>query len=456
MKRLSNASRQYLASVLRNVSNSTETLVENTISANEKIKTVRDVFNAEWYSALSDFDDEFSSLGSSPSSESVSEYTSKLQSAWVAALQVALFRSFRLGYGSRGRQDSTTIQLEKVLDEFPQFGDIVKKHSEYASQFARQYASGYTDQKGKMSFPKRINLYGQALKSAFNAGAVYGGTSGEKIFWRLGSCDHCVDCPALSAASPFTTDTIPTLPGNGDTICKTNCCCYLVFVNGPRSMEPEGGLDSWLEESLSLNESASNPTRSLQDAMLKLQYAKRQEDYGSLSDLISKVRSAASSGDLRSKSWYSPGSVITRADISQGEVNRIMEMGLDGPSIYRANISGSVKILDSVISKYGKVSRMKVVKPDNPEDRVPYAGSTSIVNFVGDGAVETFNVLKSVLLILNNNELFVEVGALDKSMQSVVGFSGVWIKGPPDEISSLSGLMVDHGSEFRVAEVMRL
>jgi hypothetical protein len=466
MKRLSDAANQYMASILRNISQTDQRLVENTVSANEDLQTIRDVFFSEWYNALSEFDEEFESLGSSPDEEDTSRLVSALQVAWIAALQAALFRSFRMGYGKRGRPDTSTMTPERIFREFPQFEDVINKHSGFASQFAKQYASGYTDLKGKLGFPARINLYGAALKSAYNAGAVFGGNPGEKIFWRLGSCDHCVDCPALSVASPYTRNTLPTLPGNGDTLCKTNCCCYLVFVNGPRVLEPDDTVDSWLEEALTegktcshgccdLTESEEENMSSLQDVMLRRQYMRRSKS-GKGSSLDSEIDSLSKGVTLKSKSRYNPGSVITRADISQTDVNRILAMGMDGPSIFRGSVDKAINIIDKVALDYGKPEALKSIKAPKIKDREPAVASTSVVNIVGDGMIKTLLVLKSIIKLLNEVELFVTVGALDDSMQRIVGFSGVWIKGDSNEVDTLVQLLEDSGLDFRLAEVLRL
>ena len=78
----------YLASVLRNLARQTEPLVENTASANSEIQKIKDVFNAEWYFALTDFDRSSAGDGASP------EQIARLQKAWATALSAAMARSF--------------------------------------------------------------------------------------------------------------------------------------------------------------------------------------------------------------------------------------------------------------------------------------------------------------------------------------------------------------------------
>ncbi len=49
-----------------------------------------------------------------------------------------------------------------------------------------------------------------------------------RIYWRLGvpKTSHCPKCPQLAAGSPYTAETLPTVPG-GDTPCQQFCYCHL-------------------------------------------------------------------------------------------------------------------------------------------------------------------------------------------------------------------------------------
>jgi hypothetical protein len=458
--------RSYLASIIRNAAASSSRLVENTIRANEEIQRVRDVMNSEWYFALSEFDEDLEGISSAgvASDEEVSALVSRLQAAWVASMTTAFLRSFRLGYGSRGRQDSSSITLERAYEEFPMLKDIIDKHSSFAAQFARQYSQGYTDRRGAMGFPARITMYGSALKAGYNAGAIHGGRSGERIFWRLGACDHCVDCPALSAASPFTSATIPTLPGNGDTICRTNCCCYLVFVNGPRELEPDDAVDSWIGESISLVESEDDKMNKLYDLSLKRAFLKRQvSEDGVLTasreeirSLGSQIDSMSTTDELKRMTRYNPSSVITRADISLQDVSRILDMGIDGPSIFRADMSGALSLVDSIIAGLGGSKIKKISAPAEDEEREPQVKSSSIINLVGDGTAETYTILRHVLSILSENEMFLTIAPLDEKSDRVLGFSGIWLSGSTEDLDRVVSILSGAGVEFGKAEMVKV
>lgn len=463
----------YLSGLLRNAASSSTRLVENTVRANEELSSIRDVFNSEWYFALSEFDQEIESTGgaSGAGAEKIAAALAALQVSWTKSLGDAMVRGFRKGYANRGRQDASSLTMGKILSGSPIFRMMMDKHSAFANQFASQYASGETDRKGAMGVGARTNMYGQALKGAYNAGAVFGGIGGEKIFWRLGSCDHCVDCPALSASSPFTRVTLPTLPGNGDTVCKTNCCCYLVFVRAPKEVEPEDTVDSWMSDGPEVqeDESRDRARRDLQDLMLQRSFLRRYA-LGKLDvtpsevdaaereskSVNSKVELLAKAQGLESAARYNPAAVITRADISYNDIGKIFDSGIDGPSMFRADMKKAMEEMDSTAKLYSShVSRStNIPKPALDPDRLPKIGTFITYNIVADGAVKTWAMLRSLLEILSESEIFIEVGALDDSMERVVGYSGVWIRGQNDEVDTALSLLRESGSEFGVAEVV--
>ena len=55
----------YFSSLLKNLASTSQPLVENTVGANEELESIRDVFNSEWYFALSDFDQRSETASSS-------------------------------------------------------------------------------------------------------------------------------------------------------------------------------------------------------------------------------------------------------------------------------------------------------------------------------------------------------------------------------------------------------
>lgn len=81
-----------------------------------------------------------------------------------------------------------------------------------------------------MPFETRLDLYRDTLDSMLFAGAVAALHPDTPVWWELSpECDHCRDCLALSAASPWTVGTLPTTPRAGATECLSRCCCHLRF-----------------------------------------------------------------------------------------------------------------------------------------------------------------------------------------------------------------------------------
>lgn len=75
----------------------------------------------------------------------------------------------------------------------------------------------------------RVGMYSQALRTLFFQGQVSMVGSGTLIYWNLWPpAQHCIDCPGIAAGSPYTKDTLPTLPGH-DVACMRNCKCFLTF-----------------------------------------------------------------------------------------------------------------------------------------------------------------------------------------------------------------------------------
>ncbi len=60
------------------------------------------------------------------------------------------------------------------------------------------------------------------------------------LYWRLGPepSGHCQECPKIAAGSPYTRETLPTVPRANRTTCKFNCKCFLQRADGLTSFKP--------------------------------------------------------------------------------------------------------------------------------------------------------------------------------------------------------------------------
>lgn len=107
----------------------------------------------------------------------------------------------------------------------------VAHQAEYFRNFARDAAAGV----GRMSYSRRAELYGRSLWGMFQMGRATDPTA--RYLWVLNPvADHCADCVARAERSEreggFTAEqlTIMGWPGEGTTICRTNCRCTVVPV----------------------------------------------------------------------------------------------------------------------------------------------------------------------------------------------------------------------------------
>lgn len=66
---------------------------------------------------------------------------------------------------------------------------------------------------------------------------------GAVIHWKLGQAEHCDSCILLAAHSPYDKWSLPTTPKSGDTECRMNCKCRLVFDTSGAE-EPRTGVFS--------------------------------------------------------------------------------------------------------------------------------------------------------------------------------------------------------------------
>lgn len=95
------------------------------------------------------------------------------------------------------------------------------------------YLGGFMDDLKSEEFvmdpETRMGMYADALDGVFNHGQVEGSPDNVVISWNLGDSEHCPDCIELAANSPYTKDNLPSVPGDGSTVCKSNCQCSLSF-----------------------------------------------------------------------------------------------------------------------------------------------------------------------------------------------------------------------------------
>jgi hypothetical protein len=107
----------------------------------------------------------------------------------------------------------------------------------YARDLAGQVAKG-----SDITPDVRANRYAAALDGVSWNGKVESMPDDTVIHWRLGQAEHCDSCILLAAHSPYDKWSLPTTPRAGDTDCRMNCKCKLVFEQGDGAGEPKSGV----------------------------------------------------------------------------------------------------------------------------------------------------------------------------------------------------------------------
>lgn len=103
----------------------------------------------------------------------------------------------------------------------------------------------YHDADGKFdkkhgAFVQRMQWYASKGSATASHGWIDGSGDDEEFDWELGAVeDHCEDCPYLAENSPYTKETLYTVPRGFETPCKGNCACRLSRrSDGQKAFDP--------------------------------------------------------------------------------------------------------------------------------------------------------------------------------------------------------------------------
>lgn len=144
------------------------------------------------------------------------------------AKAVALGRALATG-GSRAVTAADRVKAR---------GIVMGKDGEasFLANFVKDLKSGrYTDEDGNpkvKSIQGRAELYSRKLAATSTRSFIEASGEGFTFTWRLTPGENCADCIALAARSPYTADSIPTVPSNSDTICRSRCRCAIIRSDG--------------------------------------------------------------------------------------------------------------------------------------------------------------------------------------------------------------------------------
>lgn len=122
-------------------------------------------------------------------------------------------------FGAGGKANVTPATMAHVTE-------TLKEQSTFLRDFALAILAGLS----LAMALNRVLMYGSATQQSFWWAFANSRGKRAQINWTLGIAEHCPDCVALAANSPYTPETLPTYPGAGATECLTNCKCRLEFV----------------------------------------------------------------------------------------------------------------------------------------------------------------------------------------------------------------------------------
>ena len=109
--------------------------------------------------------------------------------------------------------------------------------------YMKNFADDVINQRGKMSYIKRMEMYSNSLSAMFVFGRLLYMPENVRIIWKLGVTDkHCIDCLSFAANNPYSKRTLPTVPKAGKSRCLANCKCSIEYVLTDRLTDYESFL----------------------------------------------------------------------------------------------------------------------------------------------------------------------------------------------------------------------
>lgn len=157
----------------------------------------------------------------------VGEVKAKRMTPAGAALdfEVAAREAARRAYRAGNRGVHRTPDAEEV-------DAVAEQYAANQTTYFRRWLDQLTGRLSPSKFPegRRIEMYAASLHPVHTQG-VLKGLPNAWCEWKLGRAEHCDDCLALAAGSPYRVGQLPTWPGQGDTQCLNNCRCGVVIIS---------------------------------------------------------------------------------------------------------------------------------------------------------------------------------------------------------------------------------
>ena len=111
-------------------------------------------------------------------------------------------------FGAGGQANMTQAQLLRLR------GTLEDQYA-FLDGFANDIANGTQSRAQALA---RVRQYGRASQQSY--WNEYIRSREGLILWNLNPAEHCGDCVSLQDGNPYTWDTLPTVPGAGDTECR--------------------------------------------------------------------------------------------------------------------------------------------------------------------------------------------------------------------------------------------
>ena len=124
--------------------------------------------------------------------------------------------------------------------DWGRLGAAVQAQYKYLDRFAKQIEADAMA--GKLKAPgyylKRMAMYVNDASVAYWRTLVADAKKAKKtvlVYWETGfvKTEHCPDCAALAAASPYKLSELKFVPRDGHTACRMACGCGLRFSSEP-------------------------------------------------------------------------------------------------------------------------------------------------------------------------------------------------------------------------------
>lgn len=286
----------------------------------------------------------------------------------------------------------------------------LRKEKGFATRFAIQQSQPKKPGR-KMPAGTRSALYANALENAYNRGAVDAAPPGQLIDWVLGDARHCYACPGLAAGSPYTQETLPTVPRAGSTPCGARCKCHLRFrpVATPKKA-PEKEADD-REKARPIEERISGPKptpppgkrlptdeeyKAIRDLEARMAFANRRaaaaHDAGdklerdrwlkTRSEINGELIDLKTGKGIWSPPTFSDSEVLRGVDLREEDVSFLTHLrGIDGSTVHRAQAAAVAKAVEdakiSFAQLLGEVPSTLPAVPDFDDLVKRFGGSDS-------------------------------------------------------------------------------